>query len=215
MTKRKKSGVLVALCLWLAFALWTALVCVVNVQAIGPQNSKVGFATLNAFFQNLTGMNTWLYNLTDWLGFVPIAVAVGFFVLGIAQWIARKDIRKVDFDILALGVFYIVVGLTYALFEFVVINYRPVLIEGILEASYPSSTTMLVSSVMPTAMLQLRKRIANKKLQTVVLSVTAVFTVFMVVGRLIAGVHWLSDIVGGLLFSGGAVLLYYTAAFVD
>ena len=215
MTKRKKSGVLVALCLWLAFALWTALVCVVNVQAIGPQNSKVGFATLNAFFQNLTGMNTWLYNLTDWLGFVPIAVAVGFFVLGIAQWIARKDIRKVDFDILALGVFYIVVGLTYALFEFAVINYRPVLIEGILEASYPSSTTMLVSSVMPTAMLQLRKRIANKKLQTVVLSVTAVFTVFMVVGRLIAGVHWFSDIVGGLLFSGGAVLLYYTAAFVD
>jgi undecaprenyl-diphosphatase len=215
MTKRKKSGVLVALCLWLAFALWTALVCVVNVQAIGPQNSKVGFATLNAFFQNLTGMNTWLYNLTDWLGFVPIAVAVGFFVLGIAQWIARKDIRKVDFDILALGVFYIVVGLTYALFEFVVINYRPVLIEGILEASYPSSTTMLASSVMPTAMLQLRKRIANKKLQTVVLSVTAVFTVFMVVGRLIAGVHWFSDIVGGLLFSGGAVLLYYTAAFVD
>lgn len=215
MTKRKKSGVLVALCLWLAFALWTALVCVVNVQAIGPQNSKVGFATLNAFFQNLTGMNTWLYNLTDWLGFVPIAVAVGFFVLGIAQWIARKDIRKVDFDILALGVFYIVVGLTYALFEFAVINYRPVLIEGILEASYPSSTTMLASSVMPTAMLQLRKRIANKKLQTVVLSVTAVFTVFMVVGRLIAGVHWFSDIVGGLLFSGGAVLLYYTAAFVD
>ena len=215
MTKRKKSGVLVALCLWLAFALWTALVCVVNVQAIGPQNSKVGFATLNAFFQNLTGMNTWLYNLTDWLGVVPIAVAVGFFVLGIAQWIARKDIRKVDFDILALGVFYIVVGLTYALFEFVVINYRPVLIEGILEASYPSSTTMLASSVMPTAMLQLRKHIANKKLQTVVLSVTAVFTVFMVVGRLIAGVHWFSDIVGGLLFSGGAVLLYYTAAFVD
>lgn len=215
MTKRKKSGVLVALCLWLAFALWTALVCVVNVQAIGPQNSKVGFATLNAFFQNLTGMNTWLYNLTDWLGVVPIAVAVGFFVLGIAQWIARKDIRKVDFDILALGVFYIVVGLTYALFEFVVINYRPVLIEGILEASYPSSTTMLASSVMPTAMLQLRKRIANKKLQTVFLSVTAVFTVFMVVGRLIAGVHWFSDIVGGLLFSGGAVLLYYTAAFVD
>lgn len=215
MTKRKKSGVLVALCLWLAFALWTALVCVVNVQAIGPQNSKVGFATLNAFFQNLTGMNTWLYNLTDWLGVVPIAVAVGFFVLGIAQWIARKDIWKVDFDILALGVFYIVVGLTYALFEFVVINYRPVLIEGILEASYPSSTTMLASSVMPTAMLQLRKRIANKKLQTVVLSVTAVFTVFMVVGRLIAGVHWFSDIVGGLLFSGGAVLLYYTAAFVD
>jgi undecaprenyl-diphosphatase len=160
-------------------------------------------------------MNTWLYNLTDWLGVVPIAVAVGFFVLGIAQWMARKDIRKVDFDILALGVFYIVVGLTYALFEFVVINYRPVLIEGILEASYPSSTTMLASSVMPTAMLQLRKRIANKKLQTVVLSVTAVFTVFMVVGRLIAGVHWFSDIVGGLLFSGGAVLLYYTAAFVD
>ena len=215
MTKRKKRGVLLAFCFWLAFVVWTALVCVVDVQAIGPQDTNVGFATINGFFHNLTGMKTWLYDLTDWLGILPIATAAGFAGLGAAQWIRRKSVRKVDKDILALGVFYAIVVAVFVLFEIVVINYRPVLIEGKLEASYPSSTTMLVAAVMPTAIMQACKRVKNQVAKKCIVSVTAVFTVFMVVGRLISGVHWVSDIVGGLLFSIGAVVLYYNMAFVE
>ena len=215
MTRRKKKGVLLALCIWVAFIVWTALVCVVDVQAIGPQDTSVGFATMNGFFHDLTGMKTWLYDLTDVLGLIPIATAAGFAVFGLAQWVQRKSIRKVDGDILALGVFYAIVVAVFVLFEIVVINYRPVLIEGSLEASYPSSTTMLVVAVMPTVIMQACKRVKNQLAKKCIVSVTAVFTVFMVVGRLISGVHWVSDIIGGLLFSVGAVVLYYNMAFVE
>ena len=96
----------------------------------------------------------------------------------------------------------------YIFFEINVFNYRPVLINGYLEASYPSSTTMLVMCVMPTALMQLNNRIKNQILRWCVASVITAFTMFMVLGRLISGVHWLSDIIGGALLSAGLVLLY-------
>ena len=192
-----------------AFVLWTVLVCFVDVQAIGPEGSSVGFATLNGCVHDLTGVNMSLYVITDWLGLVPIGVAFGFAVLGLVQWIKRKSLLKVDRSILALGGFYIVVMAVYILFEIVVINYRPTLINGYLEASYPSSTTMLVMCVMPTAMMQFCARIKNDLFRRCVMLVIAVFIAFMVIGRLVSGVHWISDIIGGALFSAGLVLIYY------
>lgn len=195
-----------------AFILWTALVKCVNVEAIGPLGTTVGFARLNGFVHSMTGVNMSLYNITDWLGLVPIGVAFCFAVLGLAQWIRRRCIRDVDRSILALGVFYIAVILVYVFFEYAVINYRPVLIYGYLEASYPSSTTMLVTCVMPAAIIQFKSRIGNTALRYAVISVCTIFIVFMVIGRLISGVHWISDVIGGLLISAGLVLLYYSAS---
>ena len=192
-----------------AFVLWTVLVCFVDVQAIGPEGSSVGFATLNGCVHDFTGVNMSLYVITDWLGLVPIGVAFGFAVLGLVQWIKRKSILKVDRSILVLGGFYIVVMAVYVLFEMVVINYRPTLIDGYLEASYPSSTTMLVMCVMPTAMIQLRARIKNKVFSRCVMIAIAVFIVFMIIGRLVSGVHWITDIIGGALVSAAIVLMYY------
>ena len=99
----------------------------------------------------------------------------------------------------------------YLLFETVVINFRPVLIDGKLEASYPSSTTMLALCVLPTAMIQLKTRIRGDAVRRAILGIFVAFTVFMVVGRLLSGVHWLSDIVGGVLLSAGLVPLYALA----
>ena len=192
-----------------AFVLWTVLVCFVDVQAIGPEGSSVGFATLNGCVHDFTGVNMSLYVITDWLGLIPIGVAFGFAVLGLVQWIKRKSILKVDRSILVLGGFYIVVMAVYVLFEMVVINYRPTLIDGYLEASYPSSTTMLVMCVMPTALIQLRARIKNKVFSRCVMIAIAVFIVFMIIGRLVSGVHWISDIIGGALVSAAIVLMYY------
>ena len=191
------------------FVLWTVLIRFVDVEAIGPRQSSVGFATLNGYIHNLTGVNMSLYIITDWLGLVPIGVAFGFAVLGLVQWIKRKSLLKVDQSILTLGGFYIVVMAVYILFEIVVINYRPTLINGYLEASYPSSTTMLVMCVMPTAMMQLRPRIKNNLFRRCVMLVIAVFIAFMVIGRLVSGVHWITDIIGGALFSTAIVLMYY------
>ena len=191
-----------------AFVLWTVLVSYVDVRAIGQNASSVGFATLNGYVHNLTGVNMFLYTITDWLGLVPIGVTFGFAVLGLVQWVGRKSLFKVDRSILALGGFYIIVLAMYIFFEIVVINYRPVLIDGYLEASYPSSTTMLVMFVMPTAMMQLHARIKSDVFRRCVLISIAAFTAFMVIGRLASGVHWLTDIIGGALVSAGLVITY-------
>ena len=113
-----------------------------------------------------------------------------------------------DRSLLVLGGFYIVVLAAYIFFEIVVINYRPVLLGGYLEASYPSSTTMLVMCVMPAAMIQLHAHIENDVFRRCVMISIAVFIAFMVIGRLVSGVHWLSDIIGGALISAGLVMIY-------
>lgn len=212
MKKKNAKTILSAFGTLAAFALWTFLIRCVDVQPIGPNGSRVGFAAINGAFHALTGVHWALYTLTDWLGLVPIGIALGFAVLGLVQLIRRKSLLKVDRDILILGGFYIVVLAAYLLFETVVINYRPVLIGGKLEASYPSSTTMLALCILPTAMMQLKTRIRGDAVRRAILGILAAFTVFMVAGRLISGVHWLSDIVGGVLLSAGLVMLYVFAA---
>ena len=208
MKKENKKRVYVGSSLIIAFAIWTILVKFIDVRAIGPRSSNVGFSKLNEFVHSLTGNNMILYTITDWLGIVPVGVALGFAIFGLVQWIKRKIFLKVDFDILALGGFYIVVMAVYILFEIVVINYRPVLINGYLEASYPSSTTMLVMCVMPSAIIQLRTRIKNKILKDAITVAILFFIAFMVIGRVISGVHWISDIIGGALVSVGLVTIY-------
>lgn len=194
--------------LLLGFVLWTVVVCTVDVAAIGPRGSVVGLAALNGAFHRLTGVHFTLYHLTDWLGLVPVAVGFGFAVLGLVQWIGRKSLRKVDYSLFVLGGFYIVVAILYLVFEECVINYRPVLINDFLEASYPSSTTLLVLCVMPAAMLQWQARLKRVTARRWITAVTAAFTMFMVIGRLLSGVHWFSDIVGGVLLSAALVAAY-------
>ena len=210
MKKRNIRGILGVILLAL-FVLWTILVRVVDVKTIGPNESSVGFASLNGFVHNLTGVHMALYTITDWLGLVPLAFAAGFGILGLAQWIKRKSFLKVDHSILTLGGFYILVFAVFIFFEVFVVNYRPVLIEGVLEVSYPSSTTLLAMCVMSTAILQLKGRMGKGIARVIVIYLLAAFTAFMVIGRLISGVHWLSDIIGGVLLSAGLVLLYHYA----
>jgi len=197
-----------ALCLLILFVIWTAAVSLIDVSPIGPLDSTVGFASMNGAFHDLTGVNMTLYDITDVLGLIPILIALGFGVFGLVQLIKRKSLFRVDSDIIALGVFFVAVAAVFLFFEVFVINYRPVLIEGELEASYPSSTTMLVLAVMPAVMIQFGRRIKNRSLRITVLALCTVFTVFTVLARIISGVHWISDIIGGMLVAAGLVLLY-------
>lgn len=208
MKNRDQKRFCIAACMLAAFGVWTAAVRFVDVQAIGPRGSAVGFAGLNGWVHGLTGVHMSLYVITDWLGLVPIGLGLGFGLLGLIQWIRRKNLRNVDRSILVLGGFYMAVMAAYAFFEVLVINYRPVLIDGFLEASYPSSTTVLVMCVMPTAMMQFSTRIKNPVRRRCAMYGIAAFMAFMVIGRLISGVHWFTDIVGGILLSGGLVMLY-------
>lgn len=208
MKRENKRKLWVSLSSFAAFAVWTVLILFVDRAAIGPRGSYVGFSTMNEFVHSLFGVHMGLYNVTDWLGLVPIAIAFAFAVLGFVQMVKRRSLLKVDRSILALGGFYLFVIFFYFLFEEITVNFRPILIDGCLETSYPSSTTLLTMCVMPSAIMQLNTRIKGDRVRRFITVLFTSFTAFMVIGRLVSGVHWFSDIIGGALLSLGLVMLY-------
>ena len=194
--------------LLVAFAFWTVLIQCVDVQPVGQNGTNIGFATFNVRFHELTGVHMGIYTATDWLGLVPIAVCLCFGVLGAVQLVKRRSLFRVDADLLLLGAYYIVVILFYLLFEMIPINYRPIPIDGFMEASYPSSTTLLVLSVMPTLKYQVDRRAMSPIVRSVATAFVVVFSALMVLGRLVAGVHWATDIVGSVLLAAGLFMVY-------
>ena len=206
-----KKGILAGGALILAFILWTILVQCVDVQPAGVNGTDIGFAGINTWFHNLTGVHLWIYTLTDKLELLAIAVCAAFGVLGLIQWIQRKSLKKVDPDIILLGIYYILVILAFLLFEKFHINYRPILIDGQMEGSYPSSTTLLVLSVMPTLVFQANRRVRNPAVRKAVCICSVLLAAFVAVGRMISGVHWLTDIIGAVLLSAGLYLIYRSA----
>lgn len=191
-----------------AFAVWTVLILTIDVQAAGVNGTDIGFATVNRGFHEWTGVHMELYVITDWLGLIPAGAGIIFAIVGLVQWIRRRSIAKVDGDILMLGVYFIIVITGYLAFEMIPVNYRPVLINGVMEASYPSSTTLLVLSVMLAAAFQAKRRLKRIRVQRIIPVMAMIFSVFMVTGRLISGVHWLTDITGSVFLSMGLYVIY-------
>ena len=191
-----------------AFIMWTVMILLIDVKPLGQGGTNIGFTTFNIWFHTMTGVHMSIYTITDWLGLVPIFVCMFFAGIGFIQLIQRRNLFKVDHDIIMLGVYYVVVIAGFLFFEMVPVNYRPILIEGVMEASYPSSTTLLVLSVMPTLVFQANRRLRTEIYKKIIASCTLLFSGFMVIGRLIAGVHWFTDIVGGILLSAGLFYIY-------
>jgi len=208
MKRKSKRQLVLGVSFLLLFVLFTVSLKFADVQPIGPMGSCVAYAGVNEAVHKLFGVNMILYTVTDWMGIAAILIAAIFAIMGLMQWIKRKSIIKVDRSILLLGGYYVFVFGTYASFEFCVINYRPVLINGILEASYPSSTTTLIMCITLTAMMQFDRLIKNNVFRNTVKTMCVLFTVFTVIGRLISGVHWFTDILGGVLFSVAMVSFY-------
>lgn len=208
MKKNGKKQLISGGVLLVGFAIWTWLIQRVDVQPAGQGETDIGFATFNGWFHSVTGVHMSIYTITDWAGLVPIFVCIVFGGIGLCQLMKRRSLFKVDRDLIFLGIYYVVVIFGYLIFEMIPINYRPILIEGILEASYPSSTTLLVLSVMPTLVFQVNRRVTNLTVKRIIGVLTIAFSAFMVIGRLIAGVHWFTDIVGAVILSAGLFCLY-------
>lgn len=208
MKQKEKRTLRVGLISLILFGLWTALIQFVDVQSIGPKGTNIGFAAFNSWFHNLTGVNMTIYNITDWMGLIPAFVCMFFGIVGFVQLCKRRSLLKVDPDILILGVYYIVVIFCYVIFEMIPINYRPIRINGYLEASYPSSITLLVLSVMPTLIEQLNRRMKMIGTRRVINIIAMLISAYMVIGRLICGVHWFTDIMGAVFLSCGLYYIY-------
>lgn len=197
---KNRKNILICILLVLLSIIYTILVKYVDTSIIGPNGSIVGFSSLNSFVFNLTGNNMTLYKITEILGIIPILIALMYAVIGLIQVIDRKSL-KVDKELIALGILYVVVILIYVFFEKCIINYRPVLIDGILEASYPSSHTLLSICICGSALLINKYLFNNKKIYKYINIVSIISMVLIVLGRLLSGVHWASDIIGSIIIS--------------
>ena len=193
------------------FALLIVLLRCVDGEAVGAAGTSVGLSHMNRFVFELTGVNMVWYNITDWLGLAAIFAAFLFAATGLVQVIKRRSILKVDKEILALGGLYILVIGIYVLFENVIVNYRPIIMPGCSnpEASFPSSHTMLVCVIMGSTIIIIGKYIKKKSLCMVIRGICTAVIAVTVVGRLISGVHWFTDILGGLLISTFLLALYF------
>lgn len=207
--KKKRKDIFVCGGLFAVAIIYTILVKYIDVQAIGPKDSLVGFATINKFIFNLTGVNMVWYSITDWLGFVPLIIAFIYAMIGLVQMIKRKNILKVDKEILGLGVFYIIVIGLYILFETYIINYRPTLMDGILEASYPSSHTLLSVCICGSSLIINKYLFKNKNFFKVENIISILSILVIVIGRFISGVHWFTDIIGAILISIALLKAFY------
>ncbi len=210
-TKRKYA---LAGLLGLLAVLFTVLVRTVDRAAIGPADTSVGFARLNHAMAETIGTNGVWYAVTEWLGILALLVAGGFAVLGLVQWLTRKCLKKVDRPILALGGLYAATIVLYVFFEKIAINCRPILTEGSQhpEASFPSSHTVMVCVIMGSAAIVLRRYVKKVSLLRAIEAGCLLVTVVTVVGRLLSGAHWLTDILGGLLYAAALLAAFSAAA---
>lgn len=209
--KNLKLNLILTACIFLIFIVFTALVKFVNVCPAGPLGSEIGFCSLNVLVANAIGFNKTFYEISEALGFVTFAVIGLFAILGVYQLIKGKSLKKVDVKLYILGCFYILTLAFYVLFEIIVINYRPVLVEGELEASYPSSHSLLSLCVISSALILIKDFIKNPKLQIVGYAVGGIIMLATVVTRLLSGVHWLTDIIGSIILSASLISLFFTA----
>ena len=198
--KKGKSNFLVSTILILLAIVFTILVKVVDVQSAGVNGTSIGFATINMLVFKTIGVNMVWYHITDWLGFIPIFIAMVYAIIGVVQLVKRKSLFKVDKEIIILGIFYIVVIAIYVLFEKVIINYRPILMNGYLEASYPSSHTLMTICLCGSSIM-INKKLFKNRFSKFINIVSAIVILVTITGRLISGVHWFTDIVGGIIIS--------------
>lgn len=205
----RKKNIIISIVLIILSVLFTELVKNIDVKPIGPNESLVGFADINRLFHNLIGSNMIIYKITEFLGYIPIVMALVYVFIGLKELIERKSLLKVDREMYILALFYVLVVGVYVFFEKFIVNYRPILIDGVLEASYPSSHTLMSICLCGSSII-INKKIFKNKFGDVENILSVILILLIVIGRIISGVHWFTDILGGIIISSALLVVFYS-----
>lgn len=205
----KKKNIIISIALILLSIIYTMLVKNIDLKPIGPNESIVGFADINKLFANLIGTNMTIYKITEYIGLIPFIIALMYVFAGLRQLVQRRSLLNVDKELYILGLFYLLVLGIYIFFEKNIINYRPVLIDDALEASYPSSHTLMSICICMSSVI-INKKIFHNKIANVENIISIITMILIVFGRAISGVHWFTDILGGIIISTTLLVIFYT-----
>ena len=197
----KKKWLFLSVFLLVTSVVFTFLVKTFDVRPVGPEGSLVGFASLNSSVHEFLGENPAFGTVTDvFLGVAFLSVPI-FLLIGLRELFKEKSLKKVEKSLFVLGAFYCFVALVFVLFEHFVVNFRPILMDGVLEPSYPSSHTLLSICLAFSASIEASLLLEDSRKKSLVWTFSWVVALIVVVGRLISGVHWTTDILGGVLIS--------------
>ena len=155
------------------------------------------------------GTNVIWDKVGDVLLILVLAAVAGFALAGLTQLIKRKSLKKVDSEILAMIPSLVLMVAIYFVFEKVwILNYRPVMVNGVAEPSFPSTHTLVAVTVLGMIMLALPKYIKEKKTRTLIDVALLIVMAVMAFSRVASGMHWATDVLGGIVFGIDLVLVY-------
>ena len=212
--KARKDLILAAVLLAL-FLLFTVVVSTVNVASVpvkvvaadgswtAGEEIRIGLSGVNVPVSDQLGYRAGAYKVSKYLGYLSILTAVAFVAWFICEAVKRRSAAKADRRLIALMILFALTAAAYLLFEVLKLNYRPVVLDEGLEASYPSTHTLLAVAVMGGAARTLTA--LRKGPSRLCACALCLIGAVIVICRCLAGVHWLTDILGGLLL--GAALL--------
>lgn len=210
---KKKINFIISIILILLSITFTFLVKIVDVNNVGVNGTSIGFSMLNQFVFKKIGVNMLCYYVSDWLGIVPVLMSFIYCLLGFIQLIKKRNIFKVDKELLLLGIFYICLIIIYIFFEKNIVNYRPILIDGFLEASYPSSHTLMAICICGSSIM-VNNRLFKNKVFKIINIVSFIIIMVIVLLRFISGVHYFTDIIGGIFISIAMLMTFYSFLYV-
>ena len=214
MEKSTKNYLIFAVEMSVITAAFIVLLKKYDVQAIGPEGSEIGLASLNAFLAGVFTFSEKWYHISQLLGYAALGICGIYAIAGLVELIQRKSIAKIDRAITVMGIFYIIVLGLYFFFNKFAINFRPIILDEGLEPSFPSSHTMLVCCVCGMAIASFDSLIENIGLKVILDIAAGLMIGIMVLARTLSGVHWFTDIFAGILFSITIVAYYHAAVMI-
>ena len=221
--KRIQKGYMVGCALLIVFVLFTILVKVAGVGtarvkvvaadgtvAPGQEEISVGLSGLNIAASDALGYSGTWYKLSKYLGYVCIAAGGALCLWAVWQAVSRRGIRHIDRDLSCFCLLIIAMMFFYLLFEVLKLNWRPVILDEGLEASYPSTHTLLAICAAGGAAILLSRLKIRRTLRVLGIAALCFVAFLTVLCRLLSGVHWVTDVLGGVILGAALLQMYRT-----
>lgn len=206
MSKQKIGWWLTAVCCTILFLVLTVSLLLVDVQSAGAQT--VGWASLNFWWHDLISVQHGWHIVSNIVATVTLLALCAMVVWQFIIMLRGKSFRAFLKQWLAFDITVILLVLCYVLFQIVVVNYRPIMIDGMAEVSYPSSHILLFATLLPLIVCECWHNVPSKVWRRVIAVSALVLMVVGIVARALCGYHWLTDSVGALLLSAALVAWY-------
>lgn len=145
------------------------------------------------------------------LFYATFLIVLGAVILGVFQLIKGKSLKKVDVEIIVFGISIVVAAIFWLAFDKVIkINVRPI---DASEGSYPSTHVFLTTFFLLMGRMLLLKYKDEKSIKISSLILVIVYIIAMVLLRVSAGKHYITDVVGGVFL--GLAFYFLTTGIIN